>query len=126
MLFALASIGLPGTGGFVGEVLILVSLFKTNTWVAGLATSSLIFGAGYMLYLYKRTIFGKLTKENLLKIQDVTAREIAVFFPLIILIIWMGLYPSYFLNFIHSSVANLLDHMESSLALSNQSIWVLK
>ncbi len=122
MLFMLASVGLPGTGGFVGEFLVLVGLFQVNTWVAALASLGVILGAAYMLYLYRRVIFGQLTKESLMKIKDMSPREWAVFAPLIILTLWMGIYPSSFLDFMHVSVENLLTQVETALAASGQSI----
>jgi NADH-quinone oxidoreductase subunit M len=118
MIFMLASVGLPGTGGFVGEFLILVGAFKANSWVAALAATGIILGAVYMLYLYRRVIFGKLTKEHLLKIKDLSPREMMVFAPLIILIFWMGIYPSSFLDIMHVSVNNLIDRVETAQAAS--------
>jgi NADH-quinone oxidoreductase subunit M len=118
MIFMLASVGLPGTGGFVGEFLILVGAFKANSWVAALAATGIILGAVYMLYLYRRVIFGKLTKEHLLKIKDLSPREMMVFAPLIILVFWMGVYPSSFLDIMHVSVNNLIDRLESAQAAS--------
>jgi NADH-quinone oxidoreductase subunit M len=115
MVFTMASVGLPGTGGFVGEVLVLVGAFKANSWVAAFAAIGVILGAAYMLYLYRRIIFGELTKENLMKIKDMSRREIAIFAPLLILTIWMGIYPSSFLDFMHVSVTNLLTQVEASL-----------
>ncbi len=115
MVFTMASVGLPGTGGFVGEVLVLVGAFKANSWVAAFAAIGVILGAAYMLYLYRRIIFGELTKENLMKIKDMSRREIAIFAPLLILTIWMGIYPSSFLDFMHVSVTNLLTQVETSL-----------
>ncbi|MDH5488481.1 MAG: NADH-quinone oxidoreductase subunit M [Rhodospirillaceae bacterium] len=111
MIFMMASVGLPGTGGFVGEFLVLVGIFKVNTWVAALAATGVILGAAYMLYLYRRVIFGALTKESLLKITDLNAREIAVFAPLVILTLWMGVYPVSFLDFMHVSVENLISQV---------------
>jgi NADH-quinone oxidoreductase subunit M len=119
MIFMLASVGLPGTGGFVGEFLILVGAFKANSWVAALAATGVILGAVYMLYLYRRVIFGKLTKEHLLKIKDLSPREIMVFAPLIMLIFWMGIYPSPFLDIMHVSVNNLIDRVVSAQAASD-------
>ncbi|MCK5168064.1 MAG: NADH-quinone oxidoreductase subunit M, partial [Rhodospirillaceae bacterium] len=104
MVFMMASIGLPGTGGFVGEFLVLVGIFKVNTWVAALAALGVILGATYMLYLYRRVIFGALEKESLSKLKDLNKREIAVFAPLLILTLWMGIYPVSFLDFMHVSV----------------------
>jgi NADH-quinone oxidoreductase subunit M len=118
MIFMLASVGLPGTGGFVGEFLILVGAFKANSWVAALAATGVILGAVYMLYLYRRVIFGKLTKEHLLKIKDLSPREMMVFAPLIMLIFWMGIYPSPFLDIMHVSVNNLIDRVVSAQAAS--------
>ncbi|MEQ8503712.1 MAG: NADH-quinone oxidoreductase subunit M [Rhodospirillales bacterium] len=116
MLFMLASVGLPGTGGFVGEFLVLLGAFQANSWVAALASTGVILGAVYMLYLYRRIIFGKLTKEHLSKILDMDKREIAVFAPLVIVTLWMGIYPSSFLDVMHVSVENLLKNVETALA----------
>ena len=115
MLFMLASVGLPGTAGFVGEFLILVGAFKANTWVAALAATGLVLGAAYMLYLYRRVIFGKLTKDSLTAILDMNAREIAVFAPLVVLVIFMGVYPGPFLEIMHVSVTKLLTHVDTAL-----------
>jgi len=112
MLFMLASVGLPGTSGFVGEFLVLVGAFQVNTWVAALAATGVILGAAYMLYLYRRVIFGMLTKDSLKAILDLSPREIAVFAPLVVLVIWMGVYPGPFLDVMHVSVANLVDRLE--------------
>ncbi len=116
MLFMLASVGLPGTGGFVGEFLVLVGAFKANSWVAALAATGVILGAVYMLYLYRRVIFGELKKEHLLKITDLNKREVLIFAPLAVLVLWMGIYPSSFLDVMHVSVANLLDQVDSARA----------
>ena len=118
MLFMLASIGLPGTGGFVGEFLVLLGAFQVNTWVATLATFGVILGAAYMLYLYRRLIFGELTKDTLKKVLDISPREWSVFAPLVILTIWMGIYPSTFLNFMHVSVDNLLQKVEHAQTIA--------
>ena len=119
MVFMLASVGLPGTSGFVGEFLILIGTFQVNTWVALLGATGVIIGAAYMLYLYRRVIFGELTKEDLKKILDVSPREIAVFAPLILIVFFMGIYPIPFLDVMHSSVENLLERYHSALAAHN-------
>ena len=116
MIFMLASVGLPGTGGFVGEILVLVGAFQANSWVAALTAIGTILGAAYMLYLYRRVIFGGLTKDSLKKIRDLSPREIGVFAPLVILVFWMGLYPAPFLEVMHVSVANLLERLETARA----------
>ena len=118
MLFMLASVGLPGTGGFVGEFLILVGVFQVNTWVAALSATGLILGAVYMLYLYRRVIFGKLTKESLKDILDLSPREIAVFAPLVVIVLWMGIYPVPFLEVMDASVVNLIDRFEAARAVT--------
>ena len=119
MIFMLASVGLPGTSGFVGEFLILIGTFQVNTWVALLGATGVIIGAAYMLYLYRRVIFGELTKDDLKKILDVSPREIAVFAPLILIVFFMGIYPIPFLDVMHSSVENLLERYHSALAAHN-------
>ena len=115
MLFMLASVGLPGTAGFIGEFLVLVGVFQVNTWVAALAATGLILGAAYMLYLYRRVIFGALTKESLAAIGDMCLREKAVFAPLVILVIWMGIYPTPFLDVMHVSVEHMIGQIETAL-----------
>ncbi|MAH83707.1 MAG: NADH-quinone oxidoreductase subunit M [Rhodospirillaceae bacterium TMED8] len=112
MLFMLASVGLPGTGSFVGEFLVLLGVFQVNAWVSALAGLGVILGASYMLYLYRRVVFGKLTNDSLRKITDMSPREWAVFTPLIILTLWMGIYPPSFLDVMHVSVDNLINQVE--------------
>jgi NADH-quinone oxidoreductase subunit M len=116
MLFLLASVGLPGTSGFVGEFLVLVGVFQVSSWVAALATTGIILGAAYMLYLYRRVIFGKLTKENLMQILDLKPREVAVFAPLVIVVLWMGIYPAPFLEVMHVSVTGVIERYNEALA----------
>jgi NADH-quinone oxidoreductase subunit M len=115
MIFMLASVGLPGTSGFVGEFLVLVGAFRANTWVAALATTGIILGAAYMLYLYRRVIFGRLMREDLKSILDLSPREIAVFAPLILVVLWMGVYPNPFLRVMDASVARLVEHHQAAL-----------
>jgi len=123
MLFMLASVGLPGTGGFIGEFLVLVGLFKVNTTVAVLASLGVVLGAAYMLWLYRRVVFGRLAREDLKSIPDMNIREIAIFVPLILLTLWMGIYPTPFLEIMDASVANLINQYQSALmVLDNVSI----
>jgi NADH-quinone oxidoreductase subunit M len=112
MIFTLASVGLPGTSGFVGEFLILAGLFKVNSLVSALVATGMVLGAAYMLYLYRRVVFGKLVREDLMSILDMNAREVAIFAPLVAVVLWMGLYPSTFLGPMHASVANLIHHVQ--------------
>jgi NADH-quinone oxidoreductase subunit M len=115
MVFMLASVGLPGTSGFVGEFLVLVGAFKANTWVALLATTGIILGAAYMLFLYRRVIFGKLEKEHLKGILDLSPREVLIFAPLVIVTIWMGVWPAPFLDVMDASIANLIDQHQAAM-----------
>ena len=116
MFFTMASVGLPGTGGFVGEILALLGAFEANTWVAFFAATGLILGAAYALYLYRRIIFGALTKENLKTILDLSPREWIIFAPLVIIVLWMGVYPVSFLDIMHVSVENLVNQVETAQA----------
>jgi len=116
MLFTLASIGLPGTSGFVGEILVMVGTFQVNTWVCALIATGMILGAAYMLYLYRRVIFGELTKDSLKSIRDLSWREVAVFAPLVVVVLWMGIYPVSFLLPIEVSVAKLIADYHTAVA----------
>ena len=118
MIFMLASVGLPGTSGFVGEFLVLVGAFQVNTWVALLAATGMVLGAAYMLYLYRRVIFGKMTKDDLKSILDMNWREQAVFAPLVVLVFWMGIYPASFIDVMSLSVERLVENYQLALANS--------
>ena len=126
MLFTMASVGLPGTAGFGGEVLVLVGAFKVNFWLAALGSSGMILGACYMLYLYRRVIFGKLTRDDLKSILDLSPREIAVFAPLVILTLWMGIAPTHFSGFWEASGAAMVDHQHAALAPITQLAGIVK
>jgi NADH-quinone oxidoreductase subunit M len=116
MAFMLASVGLPGTSGFVGEFLILLGTFRVSTLECFLAATAMFLGAAYMLYLYRRVIFGKITREDLRNILDLTPREKAVFVPLLILVLWMGIYPNSFLGPIRASVDHLVQQVGAAQA----------
>jgi NADH-quinone oxidoreductase subunit M len=116
MLFTLASMGLPGTSGFVGEFLVLVGAFKVNFWLALLGSLGMILGTAYMLWLYRRVIFGTITRVELRDILDLSPREVAVFAPLVILTLWMGVYPSSFSGFWDASVGAMVEHHQAALA----------
>lgn len=115
MLFTMASVALPGTAGFPGELLVIVGAFRVNPWVAFGAALGMILGAAYMLYLYRRVAFGKITKDDLRSLLDLGPREYAVFAPLILLTLWMGVYPSSFLDFFEVTVASLVQRHEAAL-----------
>ncbi|MGE5545270.1 MAG: NADH-quinone oxidoreductase subunit M [Solirubrobacterales bacterium] len=119
MFFTMASVGLPGTSGFVGEFLVLLGVFQVNTWVSLFAASGLILGAAYMLYLYRRVVFGRLTRDDLKDILDMDVREVLVFVPLIAVVIWMGVYPNAFLEPMHASVAKLIDNFQLAKAATS-------
>ncbi len=110
MIIMLASIGLPGTSGFIGEFLTLLGVFKYNKIIAVFATTGIIFSAIYMLYLYKRIIFGVISNEKLEVITDLNLREKIIMIPLIIVIILMGIFPNIFLEPMHLSVQNILNN----------------
>ena len=116
MVFMLGAVGLPGTGGFIGEFLVLLGAFQVNTWVALLATSGIVLGAAYMLFMYRRVIFGELKRVDLKGIMDLEAREIVIFTPLIILVLWMGLWPQPFLQVMDASVLNLMHNYQNALS----------
>ncbi len=119
MVFTLANVGLPGTGGFVGEFLTMLGAFRVNTWVVIFAATGAILSAAYMLYLYWRVIFGKLVKPALQTIQDLTLREFAILAPLVIITILMGIYPKPIFDVTHASVANLVQESRQALAAAN-------
>jgi NADH-quinone oxidoreductase subunit M len=116
MLFTMANVGLPGTSGFVGEFLTLMAVFKVNTWVAAVAATGVIFSAGYALWLYRRVVMGDLIKESLRSITDMTTRERAIFAPLVVMTILLGVYPSLVTDIIGPSVEALVGNYDSALA----------
>ncbi|WP_395710792.1 NADH-quinone oxidoreductase subunit M [Reyranella sp.] len=118
MFFTLASVGLPGLSGFVGEFLVLLGTFKVNTWVAALAATGLILGAAYALWLYRKIVFGELTKSSLQAILDMNRREIAVFLPLVLLTLWMGIYPNSFLDPMAPAVDKLVADYQNAIKLA--------
>jgi NADH-quinone oxidoreductase subunit M len=108
MLFMMASVGLPGTSGFVGEILVIVGAFQFSSWVAFFAATGMILSAAYMLWLYRRVVFGTLAKDALKGIRDMRANEVIAFAPLVVVAIVLGIYPSLFLEPMHASVDQLL------------------
>ena len=121
MCMMLASVGLPGTSGFVGEFLILLGTFRVSTTECFLAATALFLGAMYMLVLYRRVVFGTITREDVRQMLDLTPREKAVFAPLLALVLWMGVYPNSFLAPIRTSVDHLVQqvHLAQQAAASN-------
>ncbi|MEQ8258331.1 MAG: NADH-quinone oxidoreductase subunit M [Roseovarius confluentis] len=115
MLFTMANVGLPGTSGFIGEFLTLMGIFKVNTWVALVATSGVILSAAYALWLYRRVVLGDLIKESLKSIKDMTQREKAIFAPLVVMTLLLGVYPSLVTDIIGPSVEALISNYETAL-----------
>nr|YP_008816027.1 NADH dehydrogenase subunit 4 [Closterium baillyanum]AGZ90243.1 NADH dehydrogenase subunit 4 [Closterium baillyanum] len=114
LFFTLANMSLPGTSSFIGEFLILVGAFQRNSLIATLAALGMILGAAYSLWLYNRVVFGllppKVGPNFLHKFSDLNRREVFIFVPFILGVIWMGIYPEVFLESMHTSVSNLIQH----------------
>jgi NADH-quinone oxidoreductase subunit M len=115
LFFTMANVGLPGTSGFVGEFLVLVGIFQVNTWIAAIATSGVILSAAYALYLFRRVALGALVKEALKTIQDMSRRERAIFAPLIVMTLLLGVYPALVTDIIGPSVAQLVTDYHAAL-----------
>ena len=115
MFFTMANVGLPGTSGFIGEFLVLMGIFQVNTWVAAVATSGVIFSAAYALWLYRRVAFGPLDKASLATIQDMSRRERAVFAPLVVMTLLLGVYPSVVTDITGASVGALITEFRASV-----------
>jgi len=118
----MANVGLPGTSGFVGEFLTLVGVFQANTWVALLATTGVILSAAYALWLYRRVVFGDLIKESLKAITDMTTREKAIFAPLIVMTLLLGVYPSLITDIIGPSTAALVSNYDTALGAAEAAV----
>ncbi len=114
MLFALANSGLPATSGFVGEFMVIMGALKHSFWIGFLAATTLIFGAAYTLWMYKRVIFGAVANEHVAKLKDIGAREFLVLALLALAVLGMGLYPLPFTEVMHASVNGLLQHLAVS------------
>ena len=117
MIFTLAAIGLPGTSGFIGEFLILIGAFQDNFFVAAIASLGVILGAAYMLWLYKRVIFGKLENKELLTISDLNKSEMFILTCLALPVIFFGFYPEPILKTIEASVSNLIEMYNNNLII---------
>ncbi len=124
MLFTMANVGLPGTSGFVGEFLTLMAVFQVNTWVAFVATTGVILSAAYALWLYRRVVMGDLIKESLKTIQDMGSRERAIFAPLVVMTLLLGVYPALALDIIGPSVAALVSNYDTALAAAEAATMV--
>ncbi len=115
LIFTMANVGLPGTSGFVGEFLTLLGVYEVNTWVALFAATGVILSAAYALWLYRKVIFGALTKESLEGLLDLSAREKINLYPLIVLVIFFGDYPAPVFDATETSVEALVNTITISL-----------
>ncbi|MEY3940047.1 MAG: hypothetical protein RLZZ604_507 [Pseudomonadota bacterium] len=122
MLFTMASVGLPGTSGFVGEFLSLAGAYKVSTWATLIATTGIILGAGYMLYLYRRIAFGPQVNADAAAMSDVNGREMWLLAPIAVVVLWMGVYPETFLAPIRRDVANIVARIERAAPVGDSKL----
>jgi NADH-quinone oxidoreductase subunit M len=111
MLFAMANSGLPGTSGFVGEFLIILASFQASFWIAFLAGLTLVLGASYTLWMYKRVMFGDIGNEQVAELKDINSRETLILSLLAIVILYFGLYPAPIFEIMHPSIEHLFEHI---------------
>ena len=114
MLFAMANAGLPGTSGFVGEFMVIMGSIKINFWYAFLAATTLILGAAYTLWMYKRVIFGAVASPAVEGLGDISKREFALLAILAISVLWIGVYPYPLTEVMHTTIDHLLAHVSNS------------
>jgi len=114
MLFAMANAGLPGTSGFVGEFLVILGAMRHHFWIALLAATTLVFGAAYTLWMYKRVIFGAVANEGVAKLDDIGVREITFLVLLALAVLALGLWPKPLLDVMHVTVEQLLQQALTS------------
>ncbi|MET4594857.1 MULTISPECIES: NADH-quinone oxidoreductase subunit M [unclassified Sphingomonas] len=119
LFFTMASIGLPGTSGFVAEFLSLMGTYQVSTWTALLCTTSIILGAGYMLYLYRRVVFGEIKSDDVRGMVDLSAREFWLLAPIAAVVLWMGVYPESFLAPMRKDVSVLLARVDRAKPASD-------
>jgi NADH-quinone oxidoreductase subunit M len=122
MLFTMASVGLPGTSGFVGEFLSLAGLYKVSTWATLIATTGIILGAAYMLYLYRRVAFGAQINADAAAMQDLSGRELWLLAPIAAVVLWMGVYPESFLAPIRRDVATIVARIDRAAPAGDAAI----
>jgi NADH-quinone oxidoreductase subunit M len=111
MLFAMANSGLPATSGFVGEFMVIMGAMKANFWLAFVAATTLVLGAAYTLWMYKRVIFGAIANKEVASLKDLNVREFGVLAALAAAVLFMGVYPLPFTEVMHASVNELLKHV---------------
>ena len=114
MLFAMANAGLPGTSGFVGEFMVILGSVKASFWIAFWAASTLIIGAVYTLWMYKRVIFGPIVNKKVAELKDISGFEVSAYALLAIMIIALGVYPKPMLQYVHHTVSHTLAEAAKS------------
>lgn len=114
MLFGMANAGLPATSGFVGEFMVIMGAVEVNLWIGALAALTLIYGASYTLWMYKRTIFGEITNPHVAEMKDINCREFAILAILAAAVLGMGLYPEAFIAVVHQAADNLIAQVAQS------------
>ena len=114
MLFAMANAGLPATSGFVGEFMVILGAVKYDFWIAAAAASTLVLGAAYSLWMYKRVVFGEVANEHVAALTDVNAREFLILLLLAAAVLWMGVYPKPVTDLMDASVRHLVEHVQQS------------
>ena len=119
MIFMLGSVGLPGTSGFIGEFLSLQGAYLANSWYALFAALGVILGAAYMLWLYRRLFYGELVKDDVKAMGDLNMREVAMFAPLILFVLWIGIYPSTFRNVYAPTLDKVLSDFQTQIGKGN-------
>jgi NADH-quinone oxidoreductase subunit M len=122
LLVSLSSLGLPGLNGFVGEFLILVGVFQVNRLLAAAATTGIIFAAVYLLWMYQRVIFGEVTREENRRLPDLTPREWVVIAPVLVFIVWIGVYPAAFTGPTEATLEALIAQVESKASVAAEPV----
>ena len=115
LLFTMANVGLPGTSGFIGEILTMTAVYEVSTWAALVAASGVIFSAVYALTLYRNVMFGEITNPKLMTIADVDRRELLIFVPLIVGTLWLGIYPAAVLDLTAASVEGVTSAYRAAI-----------
>jgi NADH-quinone oxidoreductase subunit M len=118
LVVSLSSLGLPGLNGFVGEFLILLGMFQVNGWLTAVATTGIIFAAVYLLWMYQRVIFGEIRHEENRRLRDLTPREWALLLPVLVFIVWIGVYPTTFTGKTEASIQALIEQVESKASVA--------
>ena len=119
LLFTMASVGLPGTSGFVAEFLALMGTYQLSTWTALICTTSIILGAAYMLYLYRRVVFGEIKSADVAEMRDLSGRELWLLAPIAAVVLWMGVYPESFMAPMRKDVGVLLTRLDRARPVSD-------